>query len=45
MTAPVLAARQLGISILLGLALGGYYAFLRPLRPRHTGLSDLLFLL
>lgn len=27
----------------IGLGLGFYYGFLRPLRPRHTRLSDLLF--
>lgn len=44
MTDPVLDARRFGIACLLGLGLGLYYGFLRPLRPRHTGLSDLLFL-
>ena len=29
----------------LGLELGLCYGFLRPLRPRHTGAADLLFLL
>ena len=28
-----------------GLELGLCYGFLRPLRPRHTGAADLLFLL
>lgn len=44
MTDPVLDARRFGIACLLGLGLGFYYGFLRPLRPRHTALSDLLFL-
>lgn len=44
MTDPVLDARRFGFACLLGLGLGLYYGFLRPLRPRHTGLSDLLFL-
>ena len=44
MTEPVLDARRFGIACLLGLGLGLYYGFLRPLRPRHTALSDLLFL-
>ena len=45
MTAPAQALQQLGISCLLGALLGLLYAFLRPLRPRHTGLADSLFLL
>lgn len=28
----------------IGLILGMYYGFLRPLRPRHTVMSDVLFL-
>ena len=45
MTAPAIAARRFLISCLLGAALGLYYGFLRPLRPRHTVLADGLFLL
>ena len=30
---------------IFGLELGLCYGFLRPLRPRHTGAADLLFLL
>lgn len=44
MTDPVLDARRFGIACLFGLGLGLYYGFLRPLRPKHTVLSDLLFL-
>ena len=44
MTDPALDARRFGIACLLGLALGLYYGFLRPLRPKHTVLSDFLFL-
>ena len=45
MSAPAVAAQRLGIACLLGCGLGLYYGFLRPLRPKWTGLSDLLFLL
>lgn len=45
MTAPAVAAGRFGAACLLGLALGLWYGFLRPLRPRWTALSDLLFLL
>lgn len=44
MTAPILALQRFAIAVALGAALGVYYGFLRPLRPRHTTLSDLLFL-
>ena len=45
MTAPALAVRRFGISALLGVGLGLLYGFLRPLRPRHTLLGDVLFLI
>ena len=44
MTGPALDARRFGIACLMGAALGIYYGFLRPLRPKHTALSDLLFI-
>ena len=44
MTAPAVAAARLGRALVLGVPLGLWYGFLRPLRPRHTTLSDLLFL-
>lgn len=44
MTEPALDAWRFGWACLIGGALGVYYGFLRPLRPRHTVLSDLLFL-
>ena len=42
---PSTAARRLLCSWVLGAALGLYYGFLRPLRPRRTFLADGLFLL
>lgn len=44
MTAPALAAHRFVCCCLLGAALGVYYEFLRPLRPRHTLAADALFL-
>ena len=44
MTGPALDAQRFLIACLMGAALGIYYGFLRPLRPRHTALSDFLFL-
>ena len=41
---PALAAYRLACALALGAALGLFYGFLRPLRPRHTLLSDGLFL-
>jgi hypothetical protein len=43
MITPALASRRFGIAWLLGMGLGLLYGFLRPLRPRRTVLSDLLF--
>lgn len=45
MTTPILAAQRFGIACLLGVILGLYYGFLRPLRPKYTALSDSLFVL
>ena len=44
MTPPALAAQRFGLACLLGGGLGLCYGFLRPLRPKRTALSDLLFL-
>ena len=44
MTAPETALRRFALSCLLGVGLGIWYGFLRPLRPRRTALSDGLFL-
>ena len=44
LTGPALDAARFLYACLLGGGLGLYYGFLRPLRPRHTVLSDLLFL-
>lgn len=44
MTAPALAAHRFMCCCLLGAALGVYYEFLRPLRPRYTLAADALFL-
>ena len=41
---PALAAYRMACALALGAALGLLYGFLRPLRPRHTMLSDSLFL-
>ena len=43
MTDPAFAARALLIALGMGAVLGGFYGFLRPLRPRLTALADLLF--
>ena len=45
MTAPALAAHRFVCCCLLGAALGVYYEFLRPLRPRYTLAADTLFLM
>ena len=45
MTAPAVAAERFGAACLIGAALGLCYGFLRPLRPKYTALSDLVFLL
>ena len=44
MTDPIVAARLFAAALLLGCCAGVWYGFLRPLRPRHRALSDLLFL-
>ena len=44
MTAPQDAAGRFLWACLLGLGLGAWYDFLRPLRPRRTLISDALFL-
>ncbi|MBR6596216.1 MAG: spore cortex biosynthesis protein YabQ [Oscillospiraceae bacterium] len=45
MTPPSLAAARVLRALALGAQLGAVYGFLRPLRPRHTTLSDLIFVL
>jgi len=45
MNAPALVAQRFGLAFVIGIALGVYYSFLRPLRPKHTTLSDFLFVL
>jgi hypothetical protein len=45
MTVPAVAAKCLLAALGIGGALGGLYDFLRPLRPRLTGLTDLLFVI
>ena len=44
MTGPALDGWRFLCACLIGLPLGLYYGFLRPLRPRHCFISDLLFL-
>ena len=44
MTAPGLALRLLAAWVAAGAALGLWYDFLSPLRPRHTAAADLAFL-
>lgn len=44
MTTPAQAFYRFVMALGLGCGLGLYYGFLRPLRPKHTALSDLLFL-
>ena len=44
MTGPALDGWRFLWACLIGLILGLYYGFLRPLRPKHTLLSDILFL-
>lgn len=44
MTAPEIAIHRFLSAALVGAALGCVYGFLRPLRPKHTTLADLLFL-
>jgi hypothetical protein len=45
MISPAIGASRFAAACLLGIGLGLWYGFLRPLRPRHTCLSDGLFLL
>lgn len=44
MTGPALDGWRFFCACKIGLALGLFYGFLRPLRPRHPLMSDLLFL-
>ncbi|MBO5837020.1 MAG: hypothetical protein J6Q92_03910, partial [Oscillospiraceae bacterium] len=44
MITPKVAFLRFLTAVLVGLGLGLYYGFLRPLRPKHTQLSDILFL-
>ena len=44
MTGPALDGWRFLCACLIGLCLGFFYGLLRPLRPRHPWLSDLLFL-
>lgn len=44
MIGPAAAAARFGVGLLLGAILGAVYDFLRPWRPKHTHLADLLFL-
>jgi hypothetical protein len=43
MIAPMDAAHRLLWSLAVGVALGFFYGFLRPLRPKLTALADLIF--
>ena len=43
MTAPAEALRHFLLACAIGSCLGAVYGFLRPLRPKWTGLSDLVF--
>lgn len=45
MTAPAVSAARFAAACLMGVGLGVYYDFLRPLRPKRTVLSDVLFLI
>ena len=45
MITPEIALQRWLIAFVFGCGLGIYYGFLRPLRPRHTHLSDFLFLI
>ena len=45
MNPPSIAAYRLLCAILLGIALGVFYGFLRPLGRRHRQIADLLFVL
>ena len=45
MNTPQTAFSRFCVAVAMGLGLGLYYGFLRPLRPKHTHLSDFLFCL
>lgn len=45
MTVPEIGAARFGIAVVAGMALGLFYGFLRPLRPKYTALADGIFLL
>ena len=45
MNPPAIAAYRLLCAVLLGVGLGVFYGFLRPLRTRHRHIADLMFLL
>ena len=45
MTAPQTGAVRFCAAALIGVALGIFYGFLRPLRPKYTTLADGIFLL
>jgi len=45
MIQPAVAAARFGWALVLGGVLGLWYGFLRPLRPKHTAISDGLFML
>ena len=45
MTAPILAAGRFCAACLIGMLLGAWYDFLRPIRQRLTALADAIFLL
>ena len=42
---PTQSAQHFLLATLMGLGLGLIYGFLRPLRPKHTHLSDFLFVI
>ena len=44
MTAPLIAAQRFLYAFCTGAVLGILYGFLRPLRPKHTAVSGILFL-
>ena len=44
MTVPVIAAQRFGAGLVLGMLLGLWHGFLRPVRQRFGGTADFLFL-